>query len=229
MAIATAFTAWTLEDARPGTCAPPGKPARGYPAERERGEPEADEPRERHEDGPSPWSRSCSRPVEQRCVLASRSVLCYAALGRRPTAQQPATDERRCEVRQKERPGEQETGDRGMRHEGDGHVHRGCSGHLQQFHQRSLPCGRLQRSVAADRTRCTVLTPQLLMPEHLFLRDAGADHVDPIERGLGGDLLFEPLQLKAALFDAECKMSVSGARVSCRAVPQSRIFRCAYR
>ena len=41
---------------------------------------------------------------------------------------------------------------------------------------------------------------------HLLLRYAGADHVEPIERGFGGDLLLKPLELEAGLFDGERKV-----------------------
>src|SRR6202021_3939395 len=41
---------------------------------------------------------------------------------------------------------------------------------------------------------------------HLFLRYAGADDVESVERGFGGDLLLEALEGKAALLDGECKV-----------------------
>jgi hypothetical protein len=36
---------------------------------------------------------------------------------------------------------------------------------------------------------------------HLLFRYAGADQVDAIEHGLGGDLRREPMELKVSLFD----------------------------
>lgn len=64
---------------------------------------------------------------------------------------------------------------------------------IDGFHRAERPLDFGERFVAAHRLgRC-----------YLLLRNTGADDVEPIERGFGGDFWFQPLELEPALLDAE--------------------------